>query len=55
VLPSSGQGFLPYQPKNSAADEKIRPHTIFSKKKADLIGVNKDSLMNRRGKKSDKS
>jgi hypothetical protein len=33
VLPSSGKGFLPDQPKNSAADEKIRPQTIFSLKR----------------------
>jgi hypothetical protein len=31
VLPTSGKGFLPDQSKNSAADEKIRPHPIFSK------------------------
>jgi hypothetical protein len=30
MLPTSSKGFLPDQPKNSAADEKIQPHTIFS-------------------------
>jgi hypothetical protein len=30
VLPTSGKSFLPDQLKNSAADEKIRPHTIIS-------------------------
>jgi hypothetical protein len=31
VLPTSGKGFLPDQPKNSAADEKIQPYPILSK------------------------
>jgi hypothetical protein len=30
VLPTHGKCFLPDQPKNSAAGEKIRPHNIFS-------------------------
>jgi hypothetical protein len=30
VLPTSSKGFPPDQPKNPDADEKIRPHTIFS-------------------------
>jgi hypothetical protein len=30
VLPTSSEDFLPDQPENLAADEKIRPHTIFS-------------------------
>jgi hypothetical protein len=30
VLPTTSKDFLPDQPKNSAADEKIRPHIIFS-------------------------
>jgi hypothetical protein len=30
VLPTLGKGILPDQPKNSAADNKIRPHALFS-------------------------
>jgi hypothetical protein len=32
VLPTSGNLFRPNQPKNSAADEKIRPLTVFFNK-----------------------
>jgi hypothetical protein len=30
VLPTLGKGFLPNDPKNSAAEEKIRPKPLFS-------------------------
>jgi hypothetical protein len=39
MLPTSGMCVLPDQPKKSAADEKIRPHTL----EAVFVDVYKDS------------
>jgi hypothetical protein len=30
MLPTLGKGILPDQPKNAAADKKIRPHALCS-------------------------
>jgi hypothetical protein len=54
VLPTPAKCFLPDILNNSAAGEKIRPHTLFPME-AGLIDVNKDSEGMEIGKKSGNS